>query len=265
MNFLLLCGWLKWAFKVWLRWILRVALCSWLTWMLCHSLMIQKKASKRDVYQVFAERVRNHKEMESRWAILQETRVEYFRGKDFVSFMKNHPELKEILESDTNLEAEDIANVLLRKNLLVRCDRVNRTVRPGRKRLSTWPGHLEIFAVSMLVRQNVIWWLWFWNLPAVTGVACNIDIGILIMLLIVDAGSGVLWQWCLFCMDICKKEPIMANTSHHLFACFDAGNLLIPSVPTSVQVTNSIFLCWSPSTHSELASGWVMPWHKLDY
>ncbi|PPS05428.1 hypothetical protein GOBAR_AA15218 [Gossypium barbadense] len=104
-----------------------------------------KQAAKQDVYQLFAEKVRDHKDLESRWAVLQETRVEYFRGKDFVSFMKNHPELKEILESDRDLETEDIANNLLQKNLLVRCDRVVKTVRPGKKKLSTWPAHLEIF------------------------------------------------------------------------------------------------------------------------
>lgn len=113
-------------------------------------LFFQKQAAKKDVFQLFAEKVRDHKDLLSRWAVLQETRVEYFRGKDFVSFMRNHPELKEILDSDRNLETEDIANALLRKNLLVRCDRVVKTVRPGKKKLSTWPAHLEIFPVSHL-------------------------------------------------------------------------------------------------------------------
>lgn len=110
--------------------------------------MIQKHGAKKDVFQVFSEKVRDHKGLESRWAVLQETRVEYFRGKDFVSFLRNHPELKDVLESDRNLEPEDIANSLLKKNLLVRCDRVVKTVRPGKKKLSTWPAHLEIFSVS---------------------------------------------------------------------------------------------------------------------
>ncbi|KAJ4971677.1 hypothetical protein NE237_004776 [Protea cynaroides] len=105
----------------------------------------RKQAVGKDVFQLFAEKVRDHKDLGSRWAVLQETRVEYFRGKDFVSFLKNHPELKEVLESDRNLEVEDIANVLLRKSLLVRCDRVVKTVRPGKKKLSTWPAHLELF------------------------------------------------------------------------------------------------------------------------
>ncbi|KAG2271119.1 hypothetical protein Bca52824_065674 [Brassica carinata] len=95
----------------------------------------RKQGVKKDVFQLFAEKVRDNKGLESRWAVMEEARVEYFRGKDFVSFLKNHPECKEILEEDKDLDAEDIANVLLGKNLLVRCDRVTKTLRPGRK---TW-------------------------------------------------------------------------------------------------------------------------------
>jgi translocation protein SEC62 len=114
---------------------------------------------KKDVYQVFAEKVRDHKELVSRWAVLQETRVEYFRGKDFVNFLKNHPEVKDILESDRNLETEDIANILLGKNLLVRCDRVVKTLRPGKKKLSTWPAHLEIFP-EQVFSENDAFFAW---------------------------------------------------------------------------------------------------------
>ncbi|XP_034687861.1 uncharacterized protein LOC117916113 [Vitis riparia] len=119
----------------------------------------RKQAAKKDVFQLFAEKVRDHKDLVSRWAVLQETRVEYFRGKDFVSFLRNHPDLKEILESDRNLEVEDIVNVLLRKNLLVRCDRVVKTVRPGKKKLSTWPAHLEIFP-DQLFSENDAFFAW---------------------------------------------------------------------------------------------------------
>ncbi|KAJ4825379.1 hypothetical protein Tsubulata_012533, partial [Turnera subulata] len=119
----------------------------------------RKQAAKKDVFQVFAEKVRDHKGLVSRWAVLQETRVEYFRGKDFVSFLKNHSELKDILESNRNLEVEEIANTLLRKNLLVRCDRVVKTVRPGKKKLSTWPAHLEIFP-DQIFSENDAFFAW---------------------------------------------------------------------------------------------------------
>ncbi|KAL4310640.1 hypothetical protein GQ457_01G048890 [Hibiscus cannabinus] len=118
-----------------------------------------RKQAAQDVYQLFAEKVRDHKDLESRWAVLQETRVEYFRGKDFVSFMKNHPELKEILESDRDLETEDIADILLQKNLLVRSDRVVKIVRPGKKKLSSWPAHLEIFP-EQVFSENDAFFAW---------------------------------------------------------------------------------------------------------
>ncbi|KAK4358885.1 hypothetical protein RND71_021114 [Anisodus tanguticus] len=119
----------------------------------------RKQAVQKDVFQVFAEKVRDHKGLVSRWAVLQETRVEYFRGKDFVSFVKNHSELKDILESDRILEPEDIANILLKKNLLVRCDRVVKTVRPGKKKLSTFPAHLEIYH-DQVFSENDAFFAW---------------------------------------------------------------------------------------------------------
>ena len=117
---------------------------------------LQKAAVQKDVYQVFAEKVRDNKQLESRWAIMQEARVEYFRGKDFTVFLRNHPELKEILGSDKDLDTEDIVNTLLRKNLIVRCDRVMKTVRPGKKKLSSWPAHLEIYHVSTFFILQIV-------------------------------------------------------------------------------------------------------------
>ncbi|KAJ9139670.1 hypothetical protein P3X46_030382 [Hevea brasiliensis] len=116
-----------------------------------------KQSTKKDVFQLFAEKVRDHKDLVSRWAVLQETRVEYFRGKDFVNFLKNHPELKDILEPNKSLEVEEIANTLLRKNLLVRCDRVVKTVRPGKKKF--WPAHLEIFP-DQVFSENDAFFAW---------------------------------------------------------------------------------------------------------
>ncbi|KAF3323237.1 Translocation protein sec62 [Carex littledalei] len=104
----------------------------------------KKGAQTKDVYQLFAEKVRDNKQLSSRWAIMQETRVEYFRGKDFTVFMKNHPELREILGTDKDLDVDEIVNTLLSKHLLIRCDRLVKTLRPGKKKLSSWPAHLQI-------------------------------------------------------------------------------------------------------------------------
>ncbi|BBH02239.1 translocation protein-related protein [Prunus dulcis] len=109
----------------------------------------RKQAIQKDVFQLFAEKV---------GCSTGDTRG-IFQGKDFVRFLRNHPELKDILESDRNLEAEDIADVLLRKNLLVRCDRVVKTLRPGKKKLSTWPAHLEIFP-DQVFSENDAFFAW---------------------------------------------------------------------------------------------------------
>ena len=128
----------------------------------------EEPVPKKDVYQLFAEKVRDNKQLESRWAVMQETRVEYFRGKDFTTFIKNHPEVGEILGPDKDMEAEDIVNTLLIKNLVIRCDRVWKTVRPGKKKLSSWPAHLEIhqeqvftendgFYAWMFLKRRTLW------------------------------------------------------------------------------------------------------------
>lgn len=114
----------------------------------------KQSAEKKDVYQIFAEKVRDNKQLKSRWAIMQETRVEYFRGKDFPVFLRDHKEVKEILGPDKELDADEIVNTLLKKNLIVRCDRVVKTVRPGKKKLSSWPAHLEIHRDQVFSKED---------------------------------------------------------------------------------------------------------------
>jgi len=108
---------------------------------------LQKKGKEIDPVRVFAEKMRDHKELESRWAVLQEARVEYFKGKDFVSLLRAHPELLKPLaiESTTEDMEMEIGNLLLRRKLIVRCDRVLKTVRPGKTKLSKWPARIEFF------------------------------------------------------------------------------------------------------------------------
>ncbi|KAL0907029.1 hypothetical protein M5K25_025567 [Dendrobium thyrsiflorum] len=114
----------------------------------------KQPVTKKDVYQVFAEKVRDNKQLKSKWAIMQETRVEYFRGKDFPVFLRDHLEVKEILGQQKDLDAEEIINTLLRKNLIVRCDRVVKTLRPGKKKLSSWPVHLEIHNEQVFSKED---------------------------------------------------------------------------------------------------------------
>lgn len=121
---------------------------------------LKKQGKNVDLVRVYAEKIRDHKELESRWAILRETRVEYFRGKDFVSFFKKHVDLKELLGTEySSLEAEDVGDLLLRRSLIVRCDRMVKTVRPGKRKLSTWPAHLEIYP-EQVFSENDCFFAW---------------------------------------------------------------------------------------------------------
>lgn len=106
----------------------------------------KKKGKEVDSVRVFAERVRYHKELDTRWAILQEARVEYFRGIDFVALLQAHPELIKPLGIEAAIEDVDldIGNILINRKLIVRCDRVSKTPRPGKTKLSKWPARIEI-------------------------------------------------------------------------------------------------------------------------
>lgn len=108
----------------------------------------QKQKKETDPVQTFAEKIRDHKDLESRWAVLQDTRVEYFRGKDFMSFLQGHQDVKALLGGHlASAESEDdIGNLLLKRKLILRCDRVVKILRPGRNRLSKWPARLELHA-----------------------------------------------------------------------------------------------------------------------
>lgn len=107
----------------------------------------KKQKKEVDSVKTFADKIRDHKELESRWAVLQDTRVEYFRGKDFATFLEGHAEIKGLLGADlvSRDSEEDIGNLLLKRKLIVRCDRVVKTLRPGKKKLSKWPARLELF------------------------------------------------------------------------------------------------------------------------
>eukprot|EP00270_Netrium_digitus_P012256 TRINITY_DN3966_c0_g1_i4.p1 TRINITY_DN3966_c0_g1~~TRINITY_DN3966_c0_g1_i4.p1 ORF type:complete len:410 (+),score=123.32 TRINITY_DN3966_c0_g1_i4:227-1456(+) len=107
-----------------------------------------KKKQEKDPLLVFAEKVRDHKDLESRWAVMQEVRVEYFRGKDFAALIRKHPELTtKILPAGTlgqHESAEEVlGELLLQRKLIVRCERLVKTIRAGKKKLSKWPGRLE--------------------------------------------------------------------------------------------------------------------------
>lgn len=116
-----------------------------------------------DPLEVFANKVRSSKGLESRWAVLQgkEARVEYFRGKDFAAFLKEQTELQSFALEKAGVkwmpapggmsDVERIGQALIRAKLLIRCDRLVKTIRPGKKKLSKFPARLVEYLVSVCV------------------------------------------------------------------------------------------------------------------
>ncbi|XP_024398141.1 uncharacterized protein [Physcomitrium patens] len=116
----------------------------------------KKQGKEVDPVRVFAERVRDHKELDTRWAVLQEARVEYFRGKDFIALLRAHPELIKPLGIEAAIADVDldVGNILIRRRLIVRCDRVSKTPRPGKTKLSKWPARIEIYPEQMFSEKD---------------------------------------------------------------------------------------------------------------
>ena len=80
--------------------------------------------------------------------------MEYFRAKDLAELLSKHPELAKAITAE--YEPEDIESIpleelvgeeLLRAKIIMRCDRVRKTLRPGKKKMSHWPGRLTFHEV----------------------------------------------------------------------------------------------------------------------
>ncbi|KAJ8770943.1 hypothetical protein K2173_022115 [Erythroxylum novogranatense] len=104
--------------------------------------------SLEGVFQLFAEKVKDNKELVSCRVVLEEMHIEYLRGKDFISFLRNHPKVKDTLESYENLET-----------ILVCYDRVVKFVRPGKKKLSSEPTFAKaaVFGALYIVLEKGVW------------------------------------------------------------------------------------------------------------
>eukprot|EP00850_Spirogloea_muscicola_P007752 SM000040S14764 [mRNA] locus=s40:208292:210982:+ [translate_table: standard] len=121
----------------------------------------------------FAVRVRDHKELESRWAVLQEARVEYFRSRDLLALLRKHPDLaprppppSDSAPPPPPLSPEEAGELLLHRKLVYRCDRVVKVIRPGKKKLSKWPARLEVHPDQSFAEDGFYAWTFERKRPA---------------------------------------------------------------------------------------------------
>jgi len=93
---------------------------------------------------VFAEILRGKNGIESRSAVLQTDRLDLFRGKDFARWCRDNPEAVPNVvsrkdSSSVEKRIEEAAGLLIRRGLLVKCQRKFLKPPPGQKRLIKFP------------------------------------------------------------------------------------------------------------------------------
>mmetsp|Transcript_2710 Transcript_2710/g.8015 ORF Transcript_2710/g.8015 Transcript_2710/m.8015 type:complete len:447 (+) Transcript_2710:188-1528(+) len=113
----------------------------------------KKPKKKLDPARVLADELRGKRGVESRIGVLagapgvDADRVEYFRGKDFAAWLREHPD--KIIPgtcaagATQEQEIQGMMQLLQRKKLVRRTERLYKKPKPGRKRLTKWPRKLE--------------------------------------------------------------------------------------------------------------------------
>mmetsp|Transcript_28214 Transcript_28214/g.79644 ORF Transcript_28214/g.79644 Transcript_28214/m.79644 type:complete len:382 (-) Transcript_28214:130-1275(-) len=105
---------------------------------------------KTDPYIELAQHLRTKNGIPWRTGISQGDRVEYFRGKDFITYFKDHPEQLnslpgiEPLKPGRTIEIQvmEVYHQIVRRQLAIRASRLHKKPKPGRKRLVKWPKKL---------------------------------------------------------------------------------------------------------------------------
>eukprot|EP00899_Mesostigma_viride_P019294 jgi/Mesvir1/27366/Mv07176-RA.1 len=123
-----------------------------------------------------ASELRGSKGIEHRTSVLEEMRVEYFRGKDFVRWLQDHADKVRDLPLATaqggarSLE-ERVFERMLAYSYLIQTDRVNKKIPKGRKKLPKWPNrdglqHLPL-RESKLFNEDTFY-IWTFEQPTAT-------------------------------------------------------------------------------------------------
>lgn len=110
----------------------------------------REAAGAKDAFVELAGHLRTKHGIAWRHGVAQGDRVEFFRGKDFAAWFREHPaEIEKLgviepLRPGRTVEAqiEDVYVEMARRRLFVRADRMYKKPKPGRKKLVKWPKKL---------------------------------------------------------------------------------------------------------------------------
>jgi len=100
-------------------------------------------------------------------AILADQRVEYVRGKDLAAFFREHPNdivkyVSRALKAEEQIKV--MIELLLRRRLLAKAERVFKKPKPGKKRLAKWPKKLQ--PLNDVTFQEEYFYAWQYDRPS---------------------------------------------------------------------------------------------------
>eukprot|EP00873_Tetraselmis_striata_P027652 jgi/Tetstr1/447916/TSEL_035224.t1 len=110
---------------------------------------VKQSEAQKDVFLDLAGQLRTKHGISWRHGIAQGDRVEFFRGKDFAAWLKEHPAEVEALGVEplrpgrtVEAQVEEVHIQMARRQLYVRAERMYKKPKPGRKKLVKWPKKL---------------------------------------------------------------------------------------------------------------------------
>lgn len=131
--------------------------------------MGKKPGISEDPLKLLCDKLRSKGGVEYRTAVVADERMEYVRGKDLASYFKDKPEAMAAFVSGNKTREEQIEELvllLLRRRLLLRCDRVYKKPKPGKKRLAKWPRKLVPHAPIEQAWSEESFYVWLYDRPA---------------------------------------------------------------------------------------------------
>eukprot|EP01025_Chloroclados_australasicus_P009008 TRINITY_DN13401_c0_g2_i1.p2 TRINITY_DN13401_c0_g2~~TRINITY_DN13401_c0_g2_i1.p2 ORF type:complete len:336 (-),score=61.66 TRINITY_DN13401_c0_g2_i1:260-1201(-) len=111
--------------------------------------------------------------IDNRVAVVGQDRLDFFRGKDFARYFRKQPELIGSLVAPPKPEKNrsiddaiaDLIRLLIRRQLIVRCERRYKKPKPGKKRLVKFPRKLVLYQPKDQDWDEESFYAWLYERP----------------------------------------------------------------------------------------------------
>ncbi|KAK9839798.1 hypothetical protein WJX81_002420 [Elliptochloris bilobata] len=102
-------------------------------------------SKSHDPLRSLADALRSKGGVEWRTAVMADQRVEFIRGKDLAAHFRSHPEQMQFFVSKAlrkDQQIRELGELMIRRRLFIKADRMFKKPKPGKKRLVKWPHKL---------------------------------------------------------------------------------------------------------------------------